>query len=291
MPPYAPWLNILVGIVMVTSPFGILAGGFLFFWGFWTYRKYRVLADTPELPIRSVAMGLVEIHGKASGEKLFTSPVTRVPCLFFKAQFDRYVGAESHPNVNGAFDWKLDITDMQGESFCLEDGTGKIRVFPRTAELDLPSTTRLVHVAGHADEKNPPSAADSELAEYIRTTKINHDRAKLSQIGQPALENALLAFYGGSPRGTYRVAEFCILPDHWYDVTGSCVENPHPEDEHDRNLIVKGRDEPTFVISSKSEKAVEQGLRRKARRYIFGGGILMVASLALWLVASHFLPE
>ena len=105
------------------------------------------------------------------------------------------------------------------------------------------------------------------------------------------LENVLLGFYGGSPRGTYRVAEFCIFPDHSYVVTGTCVENPHPQDEHDRNLIVKGRDEPTFVISSKPEKATEQDLRRRARRFISRGGILMVASLALWLVASHFLPE
>jgi hypothetical protein len=275
----------------VTSPFVFLAGGALFFWGFWTYRKYRVLADTPELPIRSVAMGLVEIHGKATGEKLFTSPVTRVPCLFFKAQFDRYVGAESHPNVNGAFNWKLDITDMQGESFNLEDQTGKIRVFPRTAELDLPCTLRMVHVPGHPDERNIPSTADSELAEYIRTTKINHDRENLSKIGQPAMENVLLGFFGGAHVGTYRVAEFCILPDHSYDVTGTCVENPHPQDEHDRNLIVKGLAERTYVISSKSEKAVEQDLRRRAGRYVFRGGILMVASLALWLVAWHFAPE
>ena len=44
---------------------GFGAGLYLFFKGFRIFRKYRVLADTPEMPIRSIPMGLVEVHGKA----------------------------------------------------------------------------------------------------------------------------------------------------------------------------------------------------------------------------------
>ncbi len=69
------------------------------------------------------------------------------------------------------------------------------------------------------------------------------------------------------------------------------MENPHPQNEHDCNLIVKGQDEPTFVISSKGERGVEKGLRRQALRYIFGGAGLRVVSLASILVAVHFLPK
>ncbi len=98
-----------------------------------------MLADTPEIPIRSVPMGLAEIHGRGTGESLFTTPVTHVACLFFKVQIDRYVGTGRHANFNGISNWAPIITDADGVPFYLEDGTGKIKLFPRVAELDLPS--------------------------------------------------------------------------------------------------------------------------------------------------------
>jgi hypothetical protein len=52
---------------------GFAAGLLWFFKGFRVYREYRVLAGTPEIPILSVAMGLVEIHGKAKGQETFLS--------------------------------------------------------------------------------------------------------------------------------------------------------------------------------------------------------------------------
>lgn len=284
---HSPWFAILTGLVLVTFPFVFVAGAALYFWGFLTFRKYRVLADTPELPIGSVSMGLVEIHGKASGENLITSPVTRVPCHFYKARIDSYSGPKNPPDVNGMSDWKPVFTDMQGESFYLQDETGKIKVFPRMAELEVPFTMRLVKVHQDEERKKQEPAADSELADYVHNTLTNRDRAALSQVADPQAR-AIAQLFQRAHYGTYRVGEFCIFPDTSYDVTGTCVENPHPQDLNDRNLIVKGRDEHTFVISSKAEKAMEEDLRLRARRYIFGGGSVMVASLALWLVAFGF---
>jgi hypothetical protein len=59
------------------------AGLFWFFEGFRVYREYRALADTPEIPLRSVAMGLVEIHSQARGQQTVLSPVTKTPCFFY----------------------------------------------------------------------------------------------------------------------------------------------------------------------------------------------------------------
>ena len=49
-----------------------------------------------------------------------------------------------------------------------------------------------------------------------------------------------------SAAGRYRFTEHCVLPDHQYDVTGTCGENPEANDGNDRNLIRKGTNEPTF---------------------------------------------
>ena len=85
------------------------------------------------------------------------------------------------------------------------------------------------------------------------------------------------------------MTEYCILPDHWYDVTGTCTENPNPKDEHDRNLIVKGENEPTFLISWRNEKDLEKSLRRRAALYVFGGAALSIVCLAILLAKFGWL--
>ena len=70
---------------------GFGAGLYYFYKGFRVFREYRVLMDTPEIPIRSVAMGLVEIHGKATGIPPIPSPVTQTPCYFYKVDIEHWV--------------------------------------------------------------------------------------------------------------------------------------------------------------------------------------------------------
>jgi hypothetical protein len=84
----------------------------------------------------------------------------------------------------------------------------------------------------------------------------------------------------------YRLTEHLVIPEHWYDITGTCVENPEPQDESDRNLIVKGTNEPTFLITWRSEQEIRRTLRNRAAQRIFGGGILAVACLGIFL-AKH----
>ena len=86
-----------------------------------------------------------------------------------------------------------------------------------------------------------------------------------------------------------RFTEYCIKPDHEYDVLGTCVENPRPQDEYDRNMIVKGSNEKVFLISSKTEKQVESGLRTRAVKMILGGAALAVVCLAIFLAKLGWL--
>ncbi len=57
--------NLDIGLVV-----GFIGGIVAFFQGFRAYRVARVLQDTPETPIRSIAMGFVRIHGKAKSDQL-----------------------------------------------------------------------------------------------------------------------------------------------------------------------------------------------------------------------------
>lgn len=278
----------------VLAVLGFGAGLYWFFKGFRVFREYRVLADTPEIPIRSIPMGLVEIHGKATGDQLTPSPVTKTPCFFYKVDIEKWV-----KDKDGGH-WAHYRTDVDGVKFYLEDNTGKVLVDAHSAEYDLIQTGRrdtrgglgtgLLSLFGRrgGGASSPGGwVTDAELINYVE---------HLGGRGTISLSDSLEALVvpsslslGGSSTGGYRLIEYCILPSHWYDVTGTCVENPNPKDEDDRNMIVKGKNEPTFLISWRSEKQIESTLRNRAAKYIFGGAGLSVLCLGYLLVRLGWL--
>ncbi len=275
---------------------GFGAGLIWFFKGFRVYREYRVLLDTPEIPIRSIPMGLVEIHGKARAEQTVTSPVTRTPCCFYKVDIERWVR-----DKNGGH-WSHAATDADGVRFYLEDGTGKALVDAHGAEYDLIRTARaetgsgmgrslgrLLWGKGDTALATGPMASSADLFTYAQSV-VTKRGSSLSLDARSILPSFAGGMgLGGRSSDRYRLSEYLILPGHWYDVTGSCVENPAPKDEHDRNLITKGTNEPTFLISWRSEKEIERTLRNRAALHIFGGGFLTVACLGILLARFGWL--
>ncbi len=271
------------GNTFIYAVLGFGAGLFWFFKGFRIYREYRVLADTPEIPIRSIPMGLVEIHGKArpADGRLVTSPVTRTACLFYKVDIEKW-----KQDSKGRGSWSYYRTDADGEKFYLEDGSGKVLVDAHHAELDLVQTGRQETYSSGIRSLGLSSTGE-DLASYVARVSAGKGASFADSLDHMSLDGMLGG--GGSGTGRYRLTEYCILPEHWYDVTGTCAENPNPQDEHDRNLVKKGENEPTFLISWRSEKEVEGNLRRRAMKHIFGGAALAVACLAIILAKLGWL--
>jgi len=267
-----------------------------FFRGFRVYREYRVLLDTPEMPIRSIAMGLVEIHGKAKTEQTVSSPVTKTPCCFYKVDIERWVH-----DKNGGH-WSHAATDADGVKFHLEDGSGRVLVDAQGAECDLLQSGKAETGRGRGislswtlwGKSDPalatgPMASEADLLAYARSAVGRRGSGFSLNSGSflPSLSGALNL--GGSSADRFRLSEYLILPDHWYDITGTCAENPAPQDEHDRNLIRKGTNEPTFLISWRSEREIERTLRKRAALRIFGGAALAVACLGILLAKLGWL--
>ena len=245
-------------------------GLYSFFKGFRVYREYRVIEDTPEMPIRSIPMGLVAVRGKTTGEPPLASPLTHTPCFFYKVDIERCQG--SRPDRIGSGSWHHYKADANGVAFHLEDSTGKVLVDAHGAELDVvPREKREVF---RSDVDFYP-VADAALGEAT-------DHQLLAYISKVAGTSGLAS-------GRFRLTEYCIEPEQWYDVTGTCVENPRAADEHDRNLIKKGQNEPTFLISSKDKAGVEANLRWKAFVGVFGGAALSIFCLAFLLVRLGWL--
>jgi hypothetical protein len=281
----------------IAAALGLGFGVYSFFKGFRVYREYRVLADTPEIPIRSMPMGLVEIHGKATGEQLVPSPVTRTPCFFYKVDIERWVRDKNRGH------WSHAKTDTAGTRFYLDDGTGKVLVDANGAEYDLIQTARVETGRGSSGslgrlpwgrgDPTPalgPVGSDAELCAYVQSAlSMRHSAFSVDgpSLLTDLLQGSINLAGGGSDR--YRLTEFLILPGHYYDITGTCAENPNPKDEHDRNLITKGQNEPTFLISWRSEKELESALRKRAAFRIFGGAALTVACLGILLAKLGWL--
>jgi len=303
----------------IVAAVGLLLGLYWFFKGFFIFRRYRLVADTPLIPIRSMAMGLVQIRGKAVGENTLVSPVGRTPCFFYQVNIERWGG-----NSSGSGGWSPYLTDAGWARFYLEDQTGKVLIDPRDAKCDMEQTAQ-VQVAGsdrallgHAWEKAEPPpdipgfpASLSELRSYVarvasgtRTALFQGaDLAPEGFVGSQQKKSSarsyqlltILATVFGSRRtgmlgagssaspGDYRLTEQCILPDSWCDIVGTCGENSQAQDDSDRMVIARGENAPTFLISHRSEKELEGNLRARAMRLVLGGGFLAVGFAAALL--------
>jgi len=274
----------------------ILAGlGLLFFYaGFRNYRKLRILEDTPMMPIRSIPMGLVHIRGKATGDERVTSPITHVPCFYYVVKVEKWMRSQKGGGV-----WSICLRHVDHVEFHLQDETGKVLIDPHQAELDLPQTflAETGPNASRARTIDPSLLIDgapsaSELRDYLSQTnaKIQAEMAaqhksRLSALAQVERSVSLLpAELSPQDSGQHlRFTEQCLLPDREYNILGTCVENPNAQDASGRNMIARGQNEPTFLITWKTELALEKQTRRGSYIWIPIGAALLVAAAAVFL--------
>ena len=280
----------------------LVVGVILFIVGFRTYRQYRIIADTPRMPIRSVPMGLVHVQGKSTGGNPLTSPLTQVPCYYYKVQVDKWGKKDRRE------EWETVRTDALDCPFYLEDETGKVLVNPHQAEYDVPRTFRgeigprplgAEHFFDAA--LGVPAPTEQHLHAYL-TGEFSRARAALKSAPTPGsklMDKALAVGEKMQARGVsigedgirmdiglaerYRFTETCLVAGRPCNVLGSCTENPSPADQSDRNLIKRGENEKTFLITTKSEKQIEKSLRLKAFLLVVIGAALIVGGAALAL--------
>ena len=110
----------------------VVVGVILFLVGFFKYREYRILADTPQIPIRSVSMGLSHVAGTSTGGQPLTSPLTQVPCYYYEVRVEKKVKKDNQET------WEETHRERAEVPFYLQDETGKILVNPQKAEYNLP---------------------------------------------------------------------------------------------------------------------------------------------------------
>lgn len=93
----------------------------------WMLLVQRRIEDTPTSRIRSLAMGLVEVRGRALRCYALVAPMTQTPCVWYRLRRYRR-DSGSH--------WRLTTEiDSSHVPFILDDGTGLVMVAPAGAAV------------------------------------------------------------------------------------------------------------------------------------------------------------
>ena len=230
-----------------------LIGLGLFIHGFRMLSRKRLIENIPTSKIRSLALGLVEITGKAIAEEgtVRNSPFSGKDCIyyFFRVEEHRRQGKNSR--------W---VTVKKGEyrpEFYVQDDTGKVLVDPAGAEINVPKDFEY-----NSGLLNDPPA---HVKEFLKANDISHD-----------------SFLGLNKRMRYR--EYLIEPGDTVYIMGSSANNPvieHSTDDHTSKLIIqKGENQKFYYISDQSEKKVISSLKWQAFSEVVIGAIICIVSLA-----------
>ncbi|MEW6088599.1 MAG: GIDE domain-containing protein [bacterium] len=109
-----------------------IAGIYSFFDGLKKMKK-RMMENIPTSKIRSLALGLVELSGKAEARnKPLQGPLSGKDCVFCKYSIERWERrGKSHSWAKVVEGGSYDIP------FYIQDETGKVLIDPRTAEINF----------------------------------------------------------------------------------------------------------------------------------------------------------
>lgn len=110
----------------------VLVAGVLGYLGFSSWKRYKLMHDTPTSAIRSLRPGFMEAKGKLVAQgSLVESPMTKARCIYY-----RFV-VEEHRRSGKNSRWVEVIDECRSTKAVIDDGTGTALVDFTGAELHL----------------------------------------------------------------------------------------------------------------------------------------------------------
>jgi len=225
----------------------LVFGLYIFYLGFRALNVKRIIENTPTSKIRSVAMGPVEIFGKAVPKKTLLSPILQKPCVYYNTIIRERRGTGKYAR------WVTIYWKTSDDRFFVRDDTGYALVDPKDAEIEIEPDLKLQ--TGIWGNKIP-----KEVEDFAKRENIN--LRTLSGI----FKNMVFS-------------EQLIAPNDEVYVFGTATENPdvkNPQKGYENILIKKGDAFKFFYISDKPEKTVLSRYGRRIKLFIPGGAILIV---------------
>ncbi|MBD3387899.1 MAG: hypothetical protein GF416_02520 [Candidatus Altiarchaeales archaeon] len=223
----------------------VIGGLLLFYRGFRWFRENQLIHNTPTSKVRSMAMGRVELYGtiESCPKKEVKTPFSGLPCVWCK-----WV-VEERRSYGDDKKWTKVKEGVLNGLFYLRDETGKVMVYPKNADVDVP-----------------------QFREYSNRMFGSLPQGALSFLEGRGLKTSGLF---GSDR-TFRLTEYFLMPGDEVYVLGTARDNPLVEDGtsdiNEEDIIVCGGE--FFYISRRPLKDVHEYHAAKVITG-FGGGILL----------------
>jgi len=282
-------MNDIRARIFIYSLIGICVGIYLFFKGFRKLWEKRLIQNVPTSKVRSIAMGLVEIAGKAIADVLLTGPYTKTPCVFYHIIIERFVRNKNSSNWVKEFEIKTDIP------FFIQDDTGSVILDPVGVDIDLP--LRYMKREGNKRYKEY-HIMERESVYVLGTAKrIDSVQERIHKEVEKRIRDAI-----ENPEGKQKLD---INKDMWIDekewvLAREKIKQEVSEEfirvgeqfkksslsvpDHLENVVIgKGELDRHFLLSNKNERELIEHFKHKAFLYIIGGSILTLICLKIVL--------
>ena len=245
---------VLVVSLVILVPL-VISGTYSFIIGLKRLSRKKLIENTPTSKIRSLAMGLVEVFGKAvTYKEKWKAPLTNNDCLYHRWQI-----AEYRSSGKSGGKWVTIAEDKKEALFYLKDETGAVLVDPAGADVDI-----LPYVTVQSGLRlDPPE----EIKRFLASRGISY--------------KGLLGI-----NRQMRFIEWHIAPGDKLYVMGTAGDNPLVDDAKavkgsEDIMIKRGEYEKFYYISDRPEKEILNSLRQRALLYMIGGVAGIVAGVII----------
>jgi len=229
----------------------------LFIVGLYCFRIKRLIENTPTSKIRSIAMGFVEIYGKAIpyNKNILKTPFTQQDCVYY-----RYSIQELRTSGKNNY-WHTIKTEQKKQMFLLKDETGQVLINPENAHMNIKKNNLFESSLG----KDPPE----NVKYFLNSNNISYE-----------------GFLFGINKTMRYIEHFIAVGDKLY-IMGTATDNPYVEEATsdygiEDVMIQKGNHNKFFFISDKHERGI-LSLYTKAVYACFIIGLILM-SLGLLVI-------
>lgn len=259
-------------LISLALAFGLLLSLVGIASGFWVYREYRLVKNTPQSSVRSIAKGFVHVHGKSAVENPLTSPLTQTPCCYYRTNIEHWAAGGSR-HAGG---WKEFFHEQDEKEFYLDDGTGKVLVNPKGAEYVLPELYQV-----------EISAIGVFGGGGVRNLKIDPAFNRDNAPSEGKVRDYLAKHGATNANISHRITEYGLVVEREYSVFGTFDIISDSQNPDYRDKIQKGKKVRTFVITALSDQKLRGYEGCRAIGWIVGGAIMAALFLLLLLGSLH----
>ena len=246
-------------------------GPCLFFMGFSALYRKRQIKNIPLSTVRSAAIGLVEVTGKAVGPYTVVSPLSKAECLYYRLVVVQDPEKKFSNRVREAC-----------APLYIDDGTGLLMIFPAGSELKMSASHQIGSLGqamdGYRYGNDPEFVQEFSIkpGDQIfvlgtltenRWTRKPQDDSDISRIGPGFLSQA--------EADLLRCTEFEFLDST--RPSGEAADSSVTFDLHPPAILMKGSG--PFLISKQNSHDVVAQLGWKSLLYIWGGPIATIWGL------------